>query len=131
MEILESLRKGDGQNVVKAMGLIFTYSGRFKNHSGTYQGKPIDRSMIRKAWDRAKRTAGLDSLQVRDFRHTWKTNAQRSKMDPTVRNLIVGHSTERSVEDRYIRVSDEELLRAIDEMSFNNGCTELDWVEEG
>ncbi|MFC1834332.1 tyrosine-type recombinase/integrase [Thermodesulfobacteriota bacterium] len=32
VEILESLRKGDGQNVVKAMGLIFTYSGRFKNH---------------------------------------------------------------------------------------------------
>jgi integrase len=130
VEILESLRKGDGQNVVKAMGLIFTYSGRFKNHCGTYQGKSIDRSMIRKAWDKAKRLAGLPSLQIRDFRHTWKTNAQRSKMDPTVRNLIVGHSTERSVEDRYIRVSDEELLRAIDEMSFDNGCTELDWVEE-
>lgn len=130
VEILESLRKGDGQNVVKAIGLIFTYSGRFKNHCGTYQGKPVDRSMIRKAWDRAKRLAGLPSLQVRDFRDTWKTNAQRSGMDPTVRNLIVGHSTERSVEDRYIRVSDEELLRAIDEMSFDNGCTELDWVEE-
>ena len=51
-------------------------------------------------------------------------------MDPTVRNLIVGHSTERSVEDRYIRVSDEELLRAVDAMSFDNGRTELDWVEE-
>lgn len=130
VEILESLRKGDGRKVVKAMGLIFTYSGRFRNHSGTYQGKPIDRSMIRKAWDRAKKSAGLNSLQVRDFRHTWKTNAQRSKMDPTVRNLIVGHSTERSVEDRYIRVSDEEILRAVDEMSFDHGCTELDWVEE-
>ncbi len=130
VEILESLRKGDGQNVVKAMGLIFMYSGRFKNHCGTYQGKAVDRSMIRKAWDRAKRLAGLQSLQVRDFRHSWKTNAQRSGMDPTVRNLIVGHSTERSVEDRYIRVSDEELLRAIDKMSFDNGCTELDWVEE-
>ncbi|MFC1833750.1 tyrosine-type recombinase/integrase [Thermodesulfobacteriota bacterium] len=131
VEILESRRKGDGRNVVKAMGLIFTYSGRFKNHCGTYQGKPVDRSMIRKAWDRAKRLAGLPSLQVRDFRHSWKTNAQRSGMDPTVRNLIVGHSAERSVEDRYIRVSDGELLRAIDEMSFDNGCTELDWVEEG
>jgi integrase len=130
IDILKARRKGDGQKVVKAMGLIFTYSGRFQTHSAIYQGKPVDRSMIRKAWDRAKRLSGLGGLQVRDFRHTWKTNAQRSGMDPTVRNIIVGHSSERSVEDRYIRVSDEELLRAIDEMSFDNGCTELDWVEE-
>jgi integrase len=51
---------------------------------------------------------------MRDLRHTWKTNAQRSGIDPTIRNLIVGHSTERSVADRYIRVSDEELLKAED-----------------
>ena len=58
----------------------------------------------------------ISGLQMRDLRHTWKTNAQRSGMDPTVRNIIVGHSTERSVADRYIRVSDEELLRAVDAM---------------
>ncbi len=51
-------------------------------------------------------------------------------MDPTVRNLIVGNSTERSVADRYIRVSDEELLRAVDNMSFDHGWTELDLVDE-
>ena len=74
--------------------------------------------------------ADLKGLQVRDLRHTWKTNAQRSGMDPTVRDLIVGHSTERSVADRYIRVSDEELLKAMDSMRFDNGWTELDLVEE-
>jgi hypothetical protein len=34
------------------------------------------------------------SWWIRDLRHTWKTNAQRSGMDPTVRDLIVGPSTE-------------------------------------
>ncbi len=47
-----------------------------------------------------------------------------------MRDLIVGHSTQRSVADRYIRVSDEELLKAVDSMRFDNGWTELDLVEE-
>ncbi len=130
-DLLESPRKGDGEKVIHAMGLIFTYSGRYQGHCGTHQGKPITRSMIRKAWDGALRKSGIEGLQVRDLRHTWKTNAQRSGMDSTLRNLVVGHSSNRSVEDRYIRVSDEELLRAVDAMRFDNGWTELDLVEEG
>jgi integrase len=129
-ELLECQRAGNGSNVVKGMGLVFTYCGKYHNREGTFQGKAITRSMIRKAWDAALVKAGLQGLQVRDLRHTWKTNAQRSGMDPTVRDLIVGHSTERSVADRYIRVSDEELLKAIDSMRFDNGWTELDMVEE-
>jgi integrase len=130
MELLESLRKSQGEKVVLAMGLVFTYAGRYKDRCGTRQGKPIDRFMKRKAWDRAVRDARLEGLQMRDLRHTWKTNAQRSGIDPTVRNLIVGHSSQRSVEDRYIRVSDEELLKAVDSMTFDHGWTELDLVEE-
>jgi hypothetical protein len=34
------------------------------------------------------------------------------------------------VADRYIRVSDEELLRAVDNMKFDNGWTELDFVDK-
>jgi integrase len=129
MELLEQTRGGD--NVVKATGPVFGYAGRFNNHCGTYQGKLIDRSMGRKCWARAIRLSDLPGLQMRDLRHTWKTNAQRSGIDPSVRNLIVGHSGQRSVEDRYIRVSDEELLRAVDAMTFDNGCTEIDLAEEG
>jgi integrase len=131
MELLESLRKGDGENVIRATGLIFSYSGRYINHCGTNQGKPVNRSMVRKAWKRAIGLAGLEGLQIRDIRHTWKTNAQRSGIDPTIRNAIVGHSSQRPVEDRYIKVSDEELLKAVDSMTFDNGWTELDMVEEG
>lgn len=131
MEMLEARRKGGGENVVRAIGFVFLYEGRYHDHCGTYQGKPIAASMVRKAWAKAVQKAGLDGLQMRDLRHTWKTNAQRSGMDPSTRNLIVGHSSQRSVEDRYIRVSDEELLRAVDAMRFDNGWTELDVVAEG
>jgi integrase len=131
LDLLDARRRSGGEKVVKATGLIFGYEGRFKDSGATYHGKPIDRSMVRKVWDRAVRQAGLSGLQFRDFRHTWKTNAQRSGMDPSVRNLIVGHSSSRSVEDRYIRVSDHELLRAVDAMTFDHGWTELDLVEEG
>jgi hypothetical protein len=51
-------------------------------------------------------------------------------MHPAVANVIVGHSSVRPVEDRYIRVSDEALLEAVDSMTFDHGCTELDFVEE-
>ena len=51
-------------------------------------------------------------------------------MHPAVANAIVGHSSVRPVEDRYIRVSDEDLLRAVDSLTFDHGGTELDFVEE-
>ena len=130
VELLESLRKKQGNNVVQGVGLMFGYCGNFNNRSDTYQGKPIDRSMVRKCWDRAVKLAGLKGLQIRDFRHTWKTNAQRSGMHPAVRNAIVGHASVRPVEDRYIRISDDVLLQAVDSMTFDHGCTELDFVEE-
>jgi len=130
-ELLKTLREGEGDNVIRATGPIFTYTGRYKKHCGTQQGKPIEYGMIRKAWTLAVERSGLKGLQVKDLRHTWKTNAQRSGMDPSVRNLIVGHSGERSVQDRYIRVSDQVLLDAVNSMTFDHGWTELDMVEEG
>jgi integrase len=130
-ELLQALRAGEGDNVIRATGPVLTYTGRYKNHCGAHQGKPIEHGMIRKAWHLATEGAGLKGLQVKDLRHTWKTNAQRSGMDSVVRNAVVGHSSNRSVEDRYIRLSDEVLLNAVDAMTFDHGWTELDMVEEG
>jgi len=47
-----------------------------------------------------------------------------------VRNAIGGRSSVRPIQDRYIRISDEELLHAADSMTFNHGCMELNFVEE-
>jgi len=79
----ESLRKQGSEKVVCAIGRVFTYSGSYKKHYGTYPGKVLNSSMVKKAWKLAVDKAGLKGLQMKDLRHTWKTNAQRSKMDPT------------------------------------------------
>ena len=91
-------------------------------------GKPISWGMIKKAWKLALEGAGLRGLQLKDLRHTWKTNAHRSKIDPATRNVICGHSSRRAVEDLYINLSDEELLKAVDSMTFDHGCTQIDTV---
>lgn len=47
-------------------------------------------------------------------------------MDPEIREAILGHQfKQRSVSERYGRISDEELLNAIDNMSFDHGPTEI------
>jgi hypothetical protein len=47
-------------------------------------------------------------------------------MDPEIREAILGHSTrERSVSERYGRISDQELVNAIDSMTFDHGETEI------
>ncbi len=63
-DLLESLRAGNSSNVVRGMGLVFTYCGRYCNNGDAYEGKPITRSTIRKAWDGALAKADLKGLQV-------------------------------------------------------------------
>ncbi|MCL5125934.1 MAG: site-specific integrase [Deltaproteobacteria bacterium] len=128
LDLLDSLRKKLGDKLIHVTGPIFTYQGRYKNHGKTHQGKPISWGMIKKAWKLALEGSGLEGLQLKDLRHTWKTNAHRSKIDPTTRNVICGHSSRRAVEDLYINLSDGELLKAVDSMTFDHGWTQLDTV---
>ena len=47
-------------------------------------------------------------------------------MDPEIRESIMGHwFKEKSVSEQYSRISNEELLRAIDTMTFDHGQTEI------
>jgi integrase len=90
-------------------------------------GKPPYPTSVSKQW----RQAVLElSLQPRprfhDLRHTWKTNARRSGMDPEIRESIMGHWYRgRNVNERYGRIGDEELIRAMDQMTFDHGKTEI------
>ena len=64
--------------------------------------------------------------QVKDLRATWKTNARRSGIDSEIREAILGHAERgKSVIERYGRISNEELLQAIDSMTFDHGPTEI------
>ncbi len=90
--------------------------------------RPIPEETARNPWPRACKKLALDKPWPRfhDLRHTWKTNARRSGMDPEIREAILGHSTkERSVSERYGRISDQELVNAIDSMTFDHGETEI------
>ncbi len=91
------------------------------------RSKPQTRHSIRKPWNKAIQKVGLDPAPTfHDLRHTWKTNARRSGMDPEIRESIMGHwHRGKTVTERYGRIGDEELILAVDSMTFDNGETEI------
>jgi len=110
-DLLWAMRHEDGANVVRLSGPVFTHEGR-----------PVTRGTKRKCWARIIRLTGLDGYQMRDFRRAFKTNLAWSGVDRTIRNAIVGHSSHVPVEDRYIHLTDERLLEAVDSMRFDHGA---------
>ncbi|MBM3300295.1 MAG: site-specific integrase [Deltaproteobacteria bacterium] len=92
--------------------------------------RPAEMEASKYPWGRACEKLGLEKPWPRfhDLRHTWRANARRSGMDPFIAESILGHWFRgRSVNGRYGFVSDEELIRAIDRVSFDHGETVV-WV---
>jgi integrase len=89
--------------------------------------RPVSIEACKYPWKRAIEGLGFEHPPLfNDFRHTWRANARRSGMDPVIAESILGHwHRERSVNERYGRVSDEEFLRAVDSMRFDYGPTEI------
>lgn len=90
--------------------------------------RPIGVETFKNPWKRACEALKLKEPRPRfhDLRHTWKTNARRSGIDFEIREAIMGHSNRgRSVAERYGRISDKELIDAIDRMTFDHGDTEI------
>jgi integrase len=94
-----------------------------------HNGKPVThRDEVRWCWDRKViNVDGLDPVpRFHDLRHTWKTNARRSGMHPEIEKAIMGHSSRaRNVHEGYGLISDDELIKAIDAMTFDHGETEI------
>ncbi len=109
-DLLWAMRHGGGDNVVRLSGRVFTHKGR-----------EITRGTKRKAWAHIVKMTKLEGVQMRDLRHTFKTNLAFSGVDRTIRNAIVGHATRLPVEDLYIHITDEKLLEAVDSMRFEHG----------
>jgi len=90
--------------------------------------RPAGKDTERNPWKRA-----LESLEwpeprprFHDLRATWRTNARRSGMHTDLEKEIMGHETRgRSVHERYGRISDQELVQAIDAMTYDHGDTEI------
>ncbi len=90
--------------------------------------RPIGLETFKNCWPRACEYLNLEKPWGRfhDLRHTWRTNARRSGVDEQIAEAIMGHWLKgKSVNDRYGRISDKELLDAIDKMTFDHGETEI------
>lgn len=91
-----------------------------------HNGEPVaHRDEFRWCWDRRISKMGFDPPPVfHDLRHTWKTNARRSGMDSEIREAILGHWFKaKSINERYGVVGDQEMIKAIDQMTFDHGPT--------
>lgn len=63
-------------------------------------------------------------------RHRGKTNAMRSGLYPLVADAIVGHGDrKKDVRSVYLTISDADLVREIDKLTFDHGKTEIWWAE--
>jgi len=91
--------------------------------------RPPSVGSVKTPWGKAVKKMGLDPKpRPHDLRHTWRANARRSGMDPTIAESIMGHWFKgKSVNNRYGKISDTELLNAVDRMTFDHGETEV-WV---
>ena len=71
-------------------------------------GRAPNEDSLRKPWTKAVKELEFDPApRLHDLRHTWKTNAMRSGMDPEIRESIMGHWFRgKTVAERYGRISD-------------------------
>lgn len=92
-------------------------------------GKPIEKSHMRRFWEKAVSEAGYPGFRFHGIRHLWKTNARASGIDGEIRRAIMGHSDRRgSIHERYGPKIMKEYLEAIDKMNFEqtSGAIELE-----
>lgn len=88
----------------------------------TRDGKPIGKNALRKAFDAAKKTAGIKDFHFHDFRHCAVTRWALAGIPDNLRKLAAGHSR-RSVHQRYINPPDEQMMSVFAE------C--LGWIVPG
>jgi len=93
-------------------------------------GKPIPRTRLRRSWEAAAKRAEYPNLHFHDIRHTFKVNCRASGVDEEIRRYVMGHANRAgSVHENYGILGDEELVRAIDKVTFDHGHTDI-WTAQ-
>ena len=82
---------------------------------------------MKKPWREALESLEFDPMpRIHDLRHCWKTNAMRSGLHPLIADVIVGHGDwKKDVKSLYLAISDADLVREIDRLTFDHGKTEI------
>lgn len=83
---------------------------------------------LKNPWERALEKLEWPEPRPRfhDLRHTWRANARRSGVSDAIAEAIMGHANRnRPVNQRYGWESDEELVKAVDMMTFEHGETKI------
>jgi integrase len=84
--------------------------------------RPPREKSVKNSWRKACAEMNFrPCLRLADLRHTWRRNAERSQMPDSIAKKIMGHST---VNRRY-GVEDNELVQAIDCLTFDHGKTRV------
>jgi len=114
---------------------VFLKARKLRSISGhvflTSKGRIPHEDSLKLPWRKALDAVGLQPRpRIHDLRHTWLTNAMRSRLYPLIVDSIVGHGDRRKdVRSLYVTISDEDLVREIDRMRFDMGETEI-WVQK-
>ena len=64
--------------------------------------------------------AGIEHFCMHALRHTYATRAIESGMPPKVLQQLLGHASIKTTMDRYVRVTDESLKKAIQQFEVSN-----------
>ena len=99
-EVLDELEK-ERRKLISLQGgnLVFTRDG-----------KPIGKSSLRKAFEKAKKEAKIKDFHFHDFRHCAVTRWTLAGIPEELRKLAAGHSR-RSVHQRYVNPPDEQIFQ--------------------
>ena len=95
--------------------------------------RPITKSCVELAVKRLRRALNPNpSFHFHDLRHTFRANCSRSDIPDRIAERILGHSDrdgyldgDLAVNRRYGDVSDDELIRAIDRLTFDHGDSRI------
>lgn len=110
---------------------ILHAAGRERNFFGkvfrTPSGSSPNEDSLRKPWREALDSLEFDPMpRIHDLWHCWKTNAMRSGLPPLIADAIVGHGDRKEdVKSLYLTISDTDLVREIDKLTFDRGKTEI------
>jgi integrase len=96
--------------------------------------RPIFKDAVQCAWSRIRNALQPDPLfRFHDLRHTFRANCARSGISDRIAERILGHSDKAGhldgklpVNQRYGEISDEELVKAIDQLEVDHGESRID-----